>query len=207
MIVRDNEGRPLYTIWLVENEMFEKTEIRSSLPYELLWMVGRDILSLLPVRITCRAEKSVLKRLVRRLNDFSLTRFFYLPDLVIQDCEIKTFSMAEYKSLCNSLDGPYDHVYSDFFNPLSFEAMRFHFNRAQFLKLDEFEKEIAQISKIGFQRVIKNHQAASQYVQHLNLKDRNNLFYCVEEDGYTAYLMTTGLRLDLVLILEKDGEN
>ena len=207
MIVRNEKGRPLYTMRLEYDEFLEKNVVRSSLPDELLLLSGRDILSLIPNKISCEAEVRILEMLVNRLNNFPITNFFYLPDLVIYDCDVEPYVMAEYNKLCDSLDDPCEHVYSDYFNPLWFEAMRFQFNRAQFLRLHEFHDEVIQISKLQFQKAIKTQQAAGQYVRFLNLQDRNNIFYCIEEHGYTAYLMATGLELNLILILHSNGEN
>tara|TARA_B100000508_G_scaffold138385_1_gene134326 strand:+ start:8499 stop:9113 length:615 start_codon:yes stop_codon:yes gene_type:complete len=204
MIIYNNEGRPIYKLWLEDYDLLDITVARSTLPEELLWLAARDILSLLPKNISQNTQKRVIHRLHKRLENCLLTKYFHLPDVVLNGNQIKEFTLEVYVKELESISSPLDHVYSDFFNPLFFEAMKYQFYRYLFFRSSEFEREAVQISRRDFQLAFADHRAASQYVRFYS---SNNIFYCVEEDGYTAYLMVTGFQLELILILEKNEEN
>lgn len=203
-VVHDDKGRPQYMIWTSSNELFGDIIVHSSLPEELLWMVGRDILALLSESGTSQDSEVVINLLSARLNSFPLTRYFQIPDIALNGDNIQRFTYERFKDLLNYMPEPYDHVYSDYYNPLWFEAMKYQFYKLQFLDIKTFERETVRITRKEFQMTFCDQRAASQYVRFYS---KYNVFYSAREAGYNIFLMTTGLQLDMVLILKDNEEN
>lgn len=203
-VVHDQAGRPLYLLWTCRNELFDVTTFHSSLPDELLWLVGRDVLSLIDSKLTLKRKKLVLDILESRLSKCSITKYFHLPDILLCGNNVQNFTLEKFNELINNPLTPFDHVYSDYFNPLWFAAIRFQFYRSQFLDYKGFQAEVVQISRKEFQLAICDQRAASQYVKHY---DQHNIFYNVQLNECNVFLMTTGFQLNLVIILKKNENN
>lgn len=203
--IRNNDGRPLYYLDLKALELFDKTVVQSSLPEELIWHVGRDVLSPLSSSISFEEKEAVRSELICRLNLCPITKYFHFPEVVMSEHNLKQFTLERYNVLLDSTWQPGDHLYSDYYSPLFFEVIKRQFNVAQYFGYREFERNLVQISRREFQLAITSQRSASQYVRFYNKE--KNIFYSYERSGYSVFLMTSGYDLKLVLILEKNEGN
>lgn len=205
LTVRNNNDRPIYNLWFVTHSKIESPVIQSTLPIELIKITCRDILDSIEGKpLSTKLQFTILRKIKKRLDSCSLKKYFYLPNILFDQSQLNYNKLERYNEMINSPPELDDHVYSEFHNPLLFAALKFHFHRAQFLSLQEFGNEVQQISRKNFRLAVCDQRAASTYV--LNYC-QHNLFYYALEDEKNIYMMTTGMQLQMVLIIPTTTSN